>query len=188
MAGRPTPGTILHGSPLDLGPLAVPFHLNLLAVVVGAAWAAIDEYSEVSQVKKQPAPPFALRREAPEAQFVVGQAIARTDLAEAGLFRMVERFDHHYDRATNHGEPFTVEDNLRLWAVGQQSAELASAAVRALVADSGTSAARRGSRMARYLGDVAMHGTHRVASEQRLYPMLGRSHMGLPSGFFGLDQ
>lgn len=184
---QPTPGTALHGNPLYLGPLAVPFHLNLLAVVVGAARAAIDEYTEVSQVKKQPAPTFALRREAPEAQFVLGQAIARTDLAEAGLFHMVERFDHHCERATHHGEPFTVEDNLRLWAVGQQSAELAAAAVRALFADSGTSAARRGSRMARYLGDVAVYGTHRVASEQRLYPMLGRSHLGLPSGFFGLD-
>ncbi|MCC6438729.1 MAG: hypothetical protein IT196_27145 [Acidimicrobiales bacterium] len=184
---RPTPGTELHDNPAYLGPLAIPFHLNLLAVVVGAARAAIADFEAVSHEKHESLPPFGLRRDNPLNHFVLGEAIAKTAAAEAVLFSMVEQFEARCRKAVDGGEPFTIEDNLRIWSIGHQAAELAGDAVRLLFANSGSSAGRRNNRMARYLNDVSMYTTHPVANPYRVYPMLGRARLGLPAGFFGLD-
>lgn len=184
---QPTPGTELHGNPAYLGPLAIPFHLNLLAVVVGAARAAIADFEAAAHVKRESLPPFGLRRDSPLNHLVLGEAIAKTATAEAVLFSMVRQFEASCRRAVDGGEPFTIEDNLRIWGMGQQAAELAGAAVRLLFANAGSSAGRSNNRMARYLNDVAMYTTHPVANLYRVYPMLGRARLGLPAGFFGLD-
>lgn len=184
---RATPGTELHGNPMYLGPLAVPFHLNLLAVVVGAARAAIDEFTAMAQTKRETLPPFALRRDTAVAQHITGEAMAKTATAEAAMFAVVAEFDRCCDEAVTACKPFTVADNLRLWAIGQQAAELAAGAVRLLFANSGTGASRPHSPMARYLADVSMYSTHPVANETRVFPMLGRAQLGLPAAFFGLD-
>ncbi len=184
---QPTPGTELHGNAVYLGPLAVPFHLNLLAVVVGAARAAIAEFEAVSHVKRESVPPFGLRRDNPLNQFVLGEAIAKVATAEAVLFSMVQQFDERCRRAVDGGEPFTIEDNLQIWSMGHQAAELAGSAVRLLFANFGSSAGRSNNRMTRYLNDVSLYTTHPVANPYRVYPMLGRARLGLPAGFFGLD-
>lgn len=184
---QPTPGTELHGNPAYLGPLAIPFHLNLLAVVVGAARAAIADFQETSQIKHEPMPPFALRRDSPLSHFVLGEAVAKTATAEAAMFSMVQQFEACCRQAVDGGEPFTIEENLRIWSIGHQAAELASDAVRLLFANSGSSAGRSNNRMTRYLNDVSMYTTHPVANPYRVYPMLGRARLGLPAGFFGLD-
>ncbi len=184
---QPSPGTELHGNSLYLGPLAVPFHLNLALVVVGAARAAIDEFTAVSSLKREPMPPFDLRRDTAVAQLVLGEAVAKTATAEAAVFAVARDYERYCERAVIHGDPFTVADNLRLWAVSQQAAEMAAQAVRMLFANSGTGAGRSDSRMARYLADVTMYGTHPVANVTRVFPMLGRAQLGIPAGFFGLD-
>jgi hypothetical protein len=141
----------------------------------------------VSHVKRESLPPFGLRRDSPLNHFVLGEAIAKTTAAEAILFSMVEQFETRCRRAVERGEPFTIEDNLQIWSIGHQAAELAGDAVRLLFANSGSSAGRRNNRMARYLNDVSMYTTHPVANPYRVYPMLGRARLGLPAGYFGLD-
>jgi Acyl-CoA dehydrogenase, C-terminal domain. len=58
------------------------------------------------------------------------------------------------------GEPFTREDDVRLFTMIQQAGQLAAQAVQEIFAASSSSAAKRGTRLQRYYRDVAMyHGT-----------------------------
>jgi 3-hydroxy-9,10-secoandrosta-1,3,5(10)-triene-9,17-dione monooxygenase len=50
-----TPGTRLHGNPIYLGPLMGPFHASVVSAVIGATWAAAEEYEAVIRSMKNPA-------------------------------------------------------------------------------------------------------------------------------------
>jgi len=82
------------------------------------------------------------------------------------------------------GEPFTREDDVRLYAALQQAGQLAARAVELIMAAAGSSAAKRGTRLQRYYRDVAMYHGHIAAQHLTTAGELARVHFGLPDSLF----
>ena len=82
-----TPGTRLHANPMYLGQIMGPYHASLVAPIVGAARAALDEFREIITTKHTISPPFVPRHQHYDHQRVMGQALTLTDAAEALLYQ-----------------------------------------------------------------------------------------------------
>jgi len=82
------------------------------------------------------------------------------------------------------GEPFTREDDVRLFTMIQQAGQLAAQAVEIIFAAAGSSAAKRGTRLQRYYRDVAMYRGHIAAQYLTTAGELARVHFGLPDSLF----
>ncbi|MBI0536121.1 hypothetical protein D9599_11105 [Roseomonas sp. KE2513] len=181
-----TQGTRLHGNPMYLGRLMGPYHASLVAVVTGAAWAAIDEYEAVSERMKTYIDPDVLRADHHDFQRPLGEALAKADAAEAVLMGAAGRYMDLCVRWARDGTPFTVEDNLRLWTMLQQGGKLACEVVESLFHNVGAFATKRGNRLQRYFRDVQMYRTHMSAQHQAFATYAARAHLGRPTGFRGL--
>ena len=146
-----TPGTRLHGNPMYLGRVAGPYHMSLITPVIGAAKAALDEYQDLIRTKNTNFPPIVPRAEHEDFQRALGQATILADAAENSMIRGGEVYMEMCQRWASDGTLITVEQNLRLWAMLQQAGRMACDAVELLFKNAGTSVARKGSRMERYL-------------------------------------
>jgi len=181
-----TPGTRLHGNPMYLGRLMGPYHASLVSPIVGAARAALDEYEDIIRSHKTTLDPNQLRVDNPDFQRFFGEALALTDAAEAIVLKGCERYMEYCHRWATDGTPITVEDNFRLWTMIQQAGRLACEAVEVLFHTSGSAATRKGSRIQRYFNDVVMYRSH-VSSQFSIFAgIVGRSHLGKPTGWRGL--
>ena len=181
-----TPGTRLHGNPMYLGRLMGPYHASLVAMAVGAAWAAIDEYEQITLEMKTYIDPTLLRADHSDFQRPLGVALAKTDAAEAVLMGGVGRYMDLCDRWARDRTPISIEDNLRLWTMIQQGGALASDAVETLFHAAGAFTTRKGNRLQRYFRDVQMYRTHMSAQREEFATYLARCHLGRPTGFRGL--
>lgn len=181
-----TPGTRLHGNPMYLGCWMGPYHSSLLAPVVGAARAAIDELEELLCTKINVAAPNVPRAEHVEGQRPYGQAMAMTDAAEAILLQACAQYMDYCRRWAHDGTPVTVEENLRLWTMQQQAGALACSAVELVWRSAGTTQARHLTRIQRYFRDVSMYRQHISAQIENFAVYLARIHFGLPAGIFGV--
>lgn len=181
-----TPGTRLHGNPMYLGRLMGPYHASLVSPIVGAARAALDEYEDIIRTHKTTLDPNQLRIDNPDFQRFFGEALALTDSAEAIVLKGCERYMEYCQRWAADRTPITVEDNFRLWTMIQQAGRLACEAVEILFHTSGSAATRKGSRIQRYFNDVAMYRSH-VSSQFSIFAgIVGRAHLGKPTGWRGL--
>lgn len=181
-----THGTRLHGNPMYLGRLMGPYHASLVAVVIGAARAATDEYEHILATMKTYVDPTLLRADHIEFQRPLGLALARTDAAEAILMGAMDRYAALCRRWETDGTPISVEDNLRLWTMLQQGGAMAAEVVESLLKAAGAFATRRDNRMLRYFRDVQMYRTHVSAQREEFATYLARCHLGRPTGFRGL--
>jgi 3-hydroxy-9,10-secoandrosta-1,3,5(10)-triene-9,17-dione monooxygenase len=181
-----TPGTRLHGNPMYLGRLMGPYHASLVAVVTGAAWAAIDEYEQVSQKMKTYVDPDVLRADHYDFQRPFGEALAKADAAEAILIGAAQRYMDLCARWAKDGTPVSIEENLRLWTMLQQGGRMACDVVESLFHNVGAFATKKGNRLQRYFRDVQMYRTHMSAQHQAFATYVARAHLGRPTGFRGL--
>lgn len=181
-----TPGTRLHGNPMYLGQLAGPFHVTLVMPIIGAARAALDEYEEIIGARKTLSVPQTLRFQHFDFQRPYGHALTLADSAEALMFKVCEAYHDNCRRWAETGAAASVEDNMRLWGVMQQSGRLACEAVELLFHTAGSGAARKGQRMQRYFNDVAMYRGHSSSQYLNFAAGLARLHFGLPWGLWGL--
>jgi 3-hydroxy-9,10-secoandrosta-1,3,5(10)-triene-9,17-dione monooxygenase len=181
-----TPGTRLHGNPMYLGRLMGPYHASLVAVVTGAAWAAIDEYERVSEIMKTYVDPDVLRADHFDFQRPLGEALAKADAAEAVLMGAAQRYMDLCARWAKDGTPVSIEDNFRLWTMLQQGGRLACDVVESLFHNVGAFATKKGNRLQRYFRDVQMYRTHMSAQHQAFATYVARAHLGRPTGFRGL--
>jgi 3-hydroxy-9,10-secoandrosta-1,3,5(10)-triene-9,17-dione monooxygenase len=181
-----TPGTRLHGNPMYLGRIMGPYHASLVSVVVGATWAAIDEYEELICRMKTLADPSLLRADHHDFQRTLGLAIARADAAEAILVRTLERYMELCERWAADGTPISVEDNLRLRATLQQAGAMGAETVEMLLRSAGAFTTKKGDRLQRYFRDVMMYRTHSSAQVEEFATYVGRAHLGRPIGMRGL--
>jgi len=181
-----TPGTRLHGNPMYLGRLMGPYHASLVSVVVGAAWAAIDEYERASNTMKTYVDPDTLRADHFDFQRPFGEALAKADAAEAVLLGAAQRYMDLCARWAKDGTPISIEDNLRLWTMLQQGGRLAAEVVESLFHNVGAFATKKGNRLQRYFRDVQMYRTHMSAQHQAFATYVARAHLGRPTGFRGL--
>ncbi len=178
------PGAALHGSPLYCGRIYAVYHAGLVIPVIGAARAALEEYEQIITTKLTYFPPQVPRYTHPDYQRPFGHALALTDAAEAIVLRAGEEYMERAARWTRTGEPFTREDDVRLFAMIQQAGQLAAQAVQIIFAASSSSAAKRGTRLQRYYRDVAMYHGHIAAQYLTTAGELARVHFGLPDSLF----
>jgi 3-hydroxy-9,10-secoandrosta-1,3,5(10)-triene-9,17-dione monooxygenase len=192
MAARPdgmeagTPGTHLHGNPMYLGRLMGPYHCALVSVVVGAAWAALDEFEAMMRRNRSLADPTLLWAEHPDYLRPFGLALSMTEAAETMLYGASEQYLALCRRWAAHRTPITVEENLRLWALAQQAGAMARQAVELLFQNSLSAPTKKASRLQRYFRDVAMYNSHVSALQQNHATYVARAHFGRPTGFRGL--
>jgi 3-hydroxy-9,10-secoandrosta-1,3,5(10)-triene-9,17-dione monooxygenase len=181
-----TPGTRLHGNPMYLGRMMGPYHCSLVSVVVGAAWAALDEFETLMLRNRSLADPSLLWADHPDYLRPFGQALAMTEAAETLLHGVADRYASLCHRWQRDRTPITVEDNLRLWASAQQAGGLARQAVELLFQNSLSAPTKKGSRLDRYFRDVAMYSSHVSALQANHATYVARAHFGRPTGFRGL--
>ncbi len=181
-----TPGTRLHGNPMYLGRIMGTYHASLVAIVVGAARAAIDEYERIIGSSKTLTDPNLLRADHHDFQRTLGLALGRTDAAEAALMGSLAHYMHLCQRWAANGTPFTVEDNLRLRAALQHAGAMASDTVEMLLRSAGAFTTKKGNRLQRYFRDVIMYRTHNSAQAEEFATFVGRSRLGRPVGMRGL--
>lgn len=181
-----TPGTRLHGNPLYLGRMIAPYHMSLVVPVIGAARASLDEYDE--NIMKRPTyhPPIMPRFQHFDYQRAYGYALTLADSAEALLLSAAEKHTAYLRRWGDTGEPYTLEEQVRLYGMIQTAGRLASEAVEHLFQVSSSASAKKGARMERYFRDVAMYRSHMSAQYLAIASGIGRVHFDLPFGWGGL--
>jgi len=160
------------------------YHAGLVIPVIGAARAALEEYEQIITTKPTHFPPQVPRYTHPDYQRPFGHAVALTDAAEAIVLRAGERYMELAQRWDQAGEPFSREDDVRLYAMIQQAGQLAARAVETIFAAASSSAARRGTRLQRYYRDVSMYHGHIAAQHLTTAAELARVHFGLPDSLF----
>ena len=177
------PGAALHG-PLYCGRIYGLYHAGLVIPVIGSARAALDEYEQIIKTKMTYFPPQVPRYTHPDYQRTYGHALALTDAAEAIVLQAGDRYMEMAERWAATGEPFTREDDVRLFTMIQQAGQLAAQAVQEIFAASSSSAAKRGTRLQRYYRDVAMYHGHIASQYLTTAGELARVHFGLPDSLF----
>ena len=178
------PGVALHGNPVYCGRIYAVYHAGLVIPVIGAARAALEDYEQIITTKMTYFPPQVPRYTHPDYQRTYGQALALTDAAEAIVLHAGERYVELAERWDQAGQPFTREEDVRLFAALQQAGQLAARAVEIIFAAAGSSAAKRGTRLQRYYRDVAMYQGHIAAQHLSTAGDLARVHFGLPDSLF----
>jgi 3-hydroxy-9,10-secoandrosta-1,3,5(10)-triene-9,17-dione monooxygenase len=172
-------GSRLHGDPLYAGRMMSFFNVQLVSIITGTAWAAIDEYERIITTKKELLPPFRLRSLNPEHQRNLGLAMGLADAAQRIVLSVADDYLSYAARGAGGGEPFSELDDQRLSVAARQAGQMASQAVERLVAASGSSALANGQRMQRYLRDVATYRTHINAQHELWATTYGRSVLGV---------
>jgi 3-hydroxy-9,10-secoandrosta-1,3,5(10)-triene-9,17-dione monooxygenase len=161
----PSVGIKVHGNPMYIGRIAGPYHASLVATMVGAARAALDEYREVIMPRQTTFHPQIPRGEFHEDQRVYGLATGMTDAAEAVLYAFARDYLDAAMRAVETGERIELPQDARWWAMLQQAGGLAAGAVEALMHRAPPSTSGRGQRMGRYYRDVTTYRQH-VSAQQ----------------------
>jgi 3-hydroxy-9,10-secoandrosta-1,3,5(10)-triene-9,17-dione monooxygenase len=180
----PAPGAALHGNMMYCGRIYSVYHGGLVIPVIGAARAALAEFEEIITTKKTYIPPQVPRYTHPDHQRPYGYALALTDSAEGLLLQVAGLYMEYCQRWAEGGQPFSREDDVRLYAMLQQAAQLAIKALDVVFAAASSSAAKRGQRIQRYYRDVAMYHGHIAAQYLNTAGELARVHFGLPDSLF----
>lgn len=155
-----TVGGRLHDDPMYAGQTLSFFNLELVPVIVGTAWAALDEYERILTTKQTALPPIRPRHEVAEHQRNYGIALAKTEAAQRILLAGAEDYATYARRGLEGGEQFSVSDDRRLSMSLREAGLMAASAVEIVAGASGTSAANDGESMQRYLRDVQVYRTH----------------------------
>jgi 3-hydroxy-9,10-secoandrosta-1,3,5(10)-triene-9,17-dione monooxygenase len=147
--------------PMYAGRMASFFSCELVAVAVGAAKGALDEYGRLISTKTATMFPGTLRIDLPDYQRYYGQAAAKIAAAEAVVLRVAEEHMELSQRAADEGEPYPAETDMRNLIATQEAGRLAWDAVQGIIfRTGGSSAARDGQRLQRYFRDLSTYWTH----------------------------
>jgi 3-hydroxy-9,10-secoandrosta-1,3,5(10)-triene-9,17-dione monooxygenase len=177
-----TPGVALHGNPMYGGRALSVFTMCLGAVMVGAAYNALDEYEAQMEARITPTAPFVKRRLDPDFQRYFGGAWAKTATAEAALLSCADQHMELCRRQAEEGVPYTYKDDMLLGCIGREVMVQTWEAVQAdLIRTVGASAMKTGERMERIYRDMSIGNAHRNTSfRDWAYRELALTHLGLP--------
>ncbi|MBF8270153.1 MAG: putative oxidoreductase [Gammaproteobacteria bacterium] len=174
-----TPGTRLHREGLFLGMIFGWFSCEFGAILTGTARAACEEYEHLLRVKPSFLDPTQKRMQEPEFQRLFGEALCRTDAAEALTLSATRLYMEQCERWMKKGTPITAHDTLRVWGISREASRSACEAVEMMFQTIGASVVRRGERLQRYFRDVQMYRVH--FQSQAITPMLrAQVQLGLP--------
>ena len=181
-----THGTRLHGNPMYLGRMMGPYHASLVATVVGAARAALDELEAIARARMTRFQPITPWYQDPNIQRPFGQAMLLADTAEAVLIKACEMYMDYCRRWAADGTPFSAEDSLRLWGMLINAGSMACDSVDLIFRAASSAAAKKGQRIERYWRDCAMYRSHSSAQSATFATGAARVHFGLPMGMYGI--
>jgi 3-hydroxy-9,10-secoandrosta-1,3,5(10)-triene-9,17-dione monooxygenase len=171
-------GTRLHHNPMYLGVAQGFLNLELVSCVVGAARAAIDEYTRLMLTKSVPMPPYSPRRADPKYQRDLGTAVLKTNAAEALVLHAAEVYTQHCAAAVNGIRPFDRKSDIGVFGLLQEAGKMACEAVETLFHSSGSSSVAKGQPMQRYMRDVLMYRTHGGAQFEVVAQGVGAVEIG----------
>jgi len=174
-----TPGTRLHGNPLYLGVLLGWFSCEFGAILTGTARAALDEFEHLLRTRKMTFNPQLTRMHDPNNHITLGEALSRTDAAEALTLAATELYSEQCRRWARSGEPITAADTMRVWSISREGCRAACEAVEMLFRAAGASVSKRGQRLQRYFRDVQMYRIH-IQSQPMFPAVRGQVQLGLP--------
>jgi 3-hydroxy-9,10-secoandrosta-1,3,5(10)-triene-9,17-dione monooxygenase len=177
-----TAGYLLHGNPLYGGRAMACFTLTLAAVMVGAAYQALDEYELLLDSKMTPLPPMVPRRGDLTYQRWFGSALAKIATAEAAMINAAQQ---HMELCRSHcedGAPYTYGQDMLLGCIARevliQTWEIMQGEI---FRTAGSSAGNRGERMERIYRDMSIGNSHRnTLLREFAFGELAREHLGLP--------
>ena len=165
-----THGTRLHGNPLYLGIMLGWFSCEFGAILTGTAHAAVDEFTQLLRTRKMTFNPQLERKHEPHSQGTLGEALSRTEAAEALTFAATRLYEAQCARFGREGKPITKADTLQVWSISREACRAACEAVEMLFRAAGASVAKRGARLQRYFRDVQMYRIH--IQSQPLFPQM----------------
>jgi 3-hydroxy-9,10-secoandrosta-1,3,5(10)-triene-9,17-dione monooxygenase len=180
--GRGTPGVALHGNPMYGGRALSIFTMCLAAVMVGAAYNALDEYEAQMEARRTTMPPIVPRKLDPDFQRYFGAGWAKTATAEAALRDCAEQHMELCRRQAEEGTPYTYEDDMLLGCIGREVMVQTWETVQSdLVRTIGASLMKEGERIERIYRDLSIGNAHRNTSlRDWAYRELALAHFGLP--------
>ncbi len=150
-----------HAVPMYAGRLAAFFCCELVAIAVGAAKGALDEYARLITTKTATMVPGTLRVDLQDYQRYYGQAAAKIAAAEAVVLNVADQHMELSRRAAEEGEPYPGDVDMRNLIAAQEAGRLAWDAVQNIIfRTGGSSAARDGQRLQRYFRDLSTYWTH----------------------------
>jgi 3-hydroxy-9,10-secoandrosta-1,3,5(10)-triene-9,17-dione monooxygenase len=179
---RGTLGSHLHNNPMYAGRCLSFFHGELVSVMVGLGYAAIDEYEQIIRTKNTPYPPMTPRYLHPDYQRYLGLALGMMNAAKRLALNAGEAYMEYCRRGFEGGKPFTMEEDVELLASLEHGGRLVWEAVEMMFRTSSTSGAKDGERMQRYYRDASIYRGHLSAQYEMLATRLGLLHLGLSHG------
>ena len=165
-----TPGTRLHKECLFLGIIYGWFSCEFAAILTGTARAALEEFELLLRTKPMLFDPARMRMNDPELQRILGEAMCRTDAAEALTLGATRLYIDQCARWMSERRRISPADTLRVWGIAREGCRAACEAVEMLFHSAGASGAKRGDRLQRYFRDVQMYRVH--FQSQATTPML----------------
>jgi 3-hydroxy-9,10-secoandrosta-1,3,5(10)-triene-9,17-dione monooxygenase len=177
-----TPGLELHGDPMYGGRAIGPFTVSLAALIVGAAYCALDEYEVLMETRMTRRPPMMLRKFDPDFQRWYGAALSKIATAEAAVMNAADQHMELCQRFVDEGRPFTYADDMRVGCIGREAIVQSWETMQGDIwRTAGSSAAGKGERMERMFRDTSMFNSHfNVQLRDWAYRALARERFGLP--------
>ncbi|RQU98398.1 hypothetical protein DF047_37210 [Burkholderia cenocepacia] len=172
-------GTRLHGNSMYVGITTSLFTAVISAVMVGAAWAALDEYEEILRTKKTINPPFHERYKSLEYQRTVGQVLMEIRAAEVQVIEVARQYTQACQQ-WQAGIPYSAEKDFLQGAMATQAGKMAAESIEKIFYAGGSTAAKKGQRLNRYFRDMATYRTHPIAQYDTAAEGVGQAHFGLP--------
>jgi 3-hydroxy-9,10-secoandrosta-1,3,5(10)-triene-9,17-dione monooxygenase len=172
-------GTRLHGNPMYAARSAAFFHNEMVAIIAGLGWAAIDEYEHLMRTKNTIFPPFVPRYQSADQQRAHGLAIGMVHAAERLAIDGGRRIMEACRRTYEGGEPFSLEEDMLLFAGAEHGGRLVFEAVELLWRTASSSAAKNGQRLQRYYRDISMYRGHLSAQYEIIAQRLSQLKLGL---------
>jgi 3-hydroxy-9,10-secoandrosta-1,3,5(10)-triene-9,17-dione monooxygenase len=181
--GLETPGYRLHGNPMYAGHPMGYLQIEITSVLVGCAYAALDEYERIIRARKTLGPNPVPRFNMPDYQRYWGLAAGKIRAAEDILVKMSDFYMQLCRESVDNGGTFAVERLMSIHASTHHAVNLAWEAVELLFRTSGTSeGGRNGSRMQRYYRDISTARTNIGLQYETFAQMFAQEHFGLGGG------
>ena len=180
-----TPGLRLHGNPMYAGRALSCFTITLAAILVGAAYNALDEYETMMTTKMTPLPPFVPRKLDLDYQRYFGRAMAKIATAEAALMNAADQHMELCQRFVDEGIPYTYGDDHRIGCIGREAMIQAWETMQSdICRTAGSSAAGKGQRLERIFRDMSMGNSHRnTLLRDWAFREIARDKLGLPRSY-----
>jgi 3-hydroxy-9,10-secoandrosta-1,3,5(10)-triene-9,17-dione monooxygenase len=180
-----TPGLELHGNPMYVGRAISCFTMSLAAVLVGAAYNALDEYETMMTTKSAPLPPFIPRKLDLDYQRYFGRALAKIATAEAALMNAADQHMELCRRFVDKGIPYSWGDDQRIGCIAREVMIQAWETMQSdIFRTAGSSAANRGERIERIYRDMSIGNSHRnTVLRDWAFRELGRATLGVPRDY-----